>query len=182
MMLLSPVKSAAGCWCGDPVLLWFAVAAPFLVAEVFKSPMVDYRLVAFGALLPLVEIPVFGVHVLHTLAAPVVVLIVVMAATVGRRLRRRRLLGIPIGMFFHLVLDGTWANTDLFWWPVFGLSFADLEAPEASNLAVRLLLEVGAVALAAFAWRRYGLDDPAARSRLLHTGHLPPAVRTVGGR
>jgi len=164
------------------VLLWFAVAAPFLVAEIFRSPMVDYRLVALGALLPVIEALIGGAFVLHTLAAPVVLMAAIMAATTGRRLLRRRLLGIPIGLFFHLVLDGTWASTALFWWPVFGWSFAGLEVPEATGLGFRILLEVAAVGLAAFAWRRYGLADPAARARLLRSGHLPAAVRTVGTR
>lgn len=164
------------------MLLWFAVAAPFLVAEIFRSPMIDYRMVAIGALLPVIEVVVGRPFVLHTLAAPVVLLTVVMAATSGRRLLRRRLLGIPIGLFLHLVLDGTWASTDLFWWPVFGLSFDGLEIPEATGVGFRLLLEVAAIGLAAVAWRRYGLDDAAARTRLVRTGHLPPAVRTIGGR
>lgn len=144
--------------------------------------MVDYRLVALGALLPVLEALIGGAFVLHTLAAPVVLMTVIMAATTGRRLLRRRLLGIPIGLFFHLVLDGTWASTSLFWWPVFGLSFEGLETPEATGLAWRILLELAAVGLAAFAWRRYGLDDPAARDRLVRSGHLPAAVRTVAGR
>lgn len=181
-MRSSPVRSAGASWSADPVLLWFAVAAPFLVAEIFRSPMVDYRLVALGALLPVIEVLVGRPFVLHTLAAPVVLMTVIMLATTGRRLLRRRLLGIPIGLFFHLVLDGTWASTALFWWPVSGWSFADLDVPEATGVGLRILLEVAAIGLAAFAYRRYGLADPAARSRLIHSGHLPAAVRTVGTR
>ena len=162
------------------MLLWFLFAAPFLVAEVFRSPLVDYRLVALGAVLPVLEVVTGGVWVLHTLAAPVAALTLVMVATQGRRLLRRRLLGIPIGLFLHLVLDGTFASAELFWWPAFGRSFEGLEAPETTGLGLRLLLELAGVAIAALAWRRYGLDDPAARSRLLRTGHLPAAVRSPG--
>ena len=162
------------------MLLWFVFAAPFLVAEVFRSPLVDYRLVALGAVLPLLEVAIGGAWVLHTLAAPVVVLTVVMATTTGRRLLRRRLLGIPIGLFLHLVLDGTFTSAELFWWPAFGWSFEGLEVPEATNLGWRLLLELVGIAIAAVAWRRYGLDDPAARQRLLRSGHLPTAVRNPG--
>lgn len=162
------------------MLLWFAVVAPVLVAEVFRSPMVDYRLVAVGALLPLVEVVAGRVFVLHTLAAPVVLLAVVMGATTGRRLVRRRLLGIPIGLFLHLVLDGSFASAELFWWPAFGWSFADLTLPESQGVGLRLLLELVAIVVAVVAWRRYGLDDPAARSRLVRTGHLPSAVRAIG--
>lgn len=164
------------------MLFWFAFAAPFLVAEIFKSPMVDYRLVALGALLPLLEVVAGRAFVLHTLLAPVLALTVVMAATVGRRLVRRRLLGIPIGLFVHLVLDGTWASAQLFWWPLFGSSLGEVDLPESASPGLRLLLEVVGIAIAAVAWRRYGLADPAARNRLLRTGHLTAAVRAGSDR
>ncbi len=176
------MRSAAASSYAEAVLLWFVVTAPILVAEVFRSPMIDYRMVAIGALLPVAEVVVGRVFVLHTLAAPVALLVVVMAATTGRRLLRRRLLGVPIGLFLHLVLDGAFTSPDLFWWPLFGLSFAELTVPEADGIGWRLLLEVLAIGLGAMAWRRYGLDDPAARSRLLRTGHLPATVRAIGGR
>lgn len=134
--------------------------------------MVDYRLVAFGAVLPVVELALPNASVLHTLLAPVVVLTVVMLTTIGRRLVRRRLLGIPIGMFFHLVLDGTWASASLFWWPAFGFSFAELAVPEASNIGFRLLLEVVGLGIAYAAYRRYGLDDSDKLDRFLKSGRL----------
>ena len=162
------------------MLLWFIVVAPIVVAEVFRSPMVDYRLVALGAVLPLIDVIIGWPTVLHTLAGPVVLLTVTMLATVGRRLLRRRLLGVSIGWFLHLVLDGTWASSHLFWWPAFGLSLRSVELPEATGAGFRLLLEVAAVGIALVAWRRYGLDDPAARRRLVRTGHLPAAVRSPG--
>lgn len=154
------------------MLIWFLVVAPFLVAEIFKSPMVDYRLVALGAVLPLIELGLSNAFVLHTLLAPVLVLTVVMLATMGRRLIRRRLLGVPIGMFFHLVLDGTWASSSLFWWPAFGVSFADESVPEVSSPGVRLLLEGVGIVIGFVAYRRYGLDEPDKRTRLMKTGHL----------
>ncbi|MGB5758362.1 MAG: hypothetical protein WBM50_15720 [Acidimicrobiales bacterium] len=154
------------------MFLWFVVVAPFLVAEIFKSPMVDYRLVALGAALPLVEVPFGRPFVLHTLLGPVTVLTVVMLTTMGRRLVRRRLLGVPIGMFFHLVLDASWSSAALFWWPAFGWSLADEPLPEATALGWRLVLELVAVGVAVFAVRRYELDKPENRSRLLRTGHL----------
>lgn len=159
------------------MLLWFVVLAPVLVAEIFRSPMVDYRLVVVGAVLPLVDVVVVRPTVLHTLVGPVALLTVTMLATIGRRLLRRRLLGVSIGWFFHLVLDGTWSSSHLFWWPAFGLPLAAIDLPEAGGAGFRLLLELVALAVAAVAWRRYGLDDPAARQRLVRTGHLPAAVR-----
>ncbi len=154
------------------MFLWFVVVAPFLVAEIFKSPMVDYRLVAFGAALPLGELAFGQPFILHTLLGPVVVLTLVMLATMGRRLVRRRLLGIPIGMFFHLLLDASWSSAKLFWWPAFGFSLADEPIPESTALGWRLVLELVAVGVGVFAVRRYELDKPENRTRLLRTGHL----------
>jgi hypothetical protein len=157
------------------MFFWFVVTAPFLVAEIFKSPMVDYRLVAVGAALPLVEIFFGQAFVLHTLLAPVLVLTVVMLTTMNRRLVRRRLLGIPIGMFFHLVLDGTWSSSVLFWWPAFGFSLADEAVPETTGIGWRILLEMLGIGLAFVAYRRYNLDQPPVRARLAKTGHLTAA-------
>ncbi|MEM8925905.1 MAG: hypothetical protein AAGD35_20565 [Actinomycetota bacterium] len=163
------------------MVLWFAVLATVLVAEIFRSPMVDYRMVALGALLPLIEVVIGRVFFLHTLLAPVLVLTLVMATTSGRRLRRRRLLGIPIGMFFHLILDATWADTALFWWPVAGLDLSDRVVPErGQSPLLTLLLELVAVGVGVWAYRRYGLDDPDNRRRLLTTGHLDRSVLRPG--
>lgn len=159
------------------MLLWFVVLAPVAVAEIFRSPMVDYRLVALGAVLPLAEAVLGGAWVLHTLLGAVAVLTVVMLGTMRRRLLRRRLLGVPIGLFFHLVLDGTWADHELFWWPLFGTGLGGRGLPELGRpLVVALLLEVVAVAVAWWAARRYALDQPANRRRLLATGHLDRTV------
>ena len=159
------------------MFLWFVIVAPIVVAEVFRSPMVDYRFVAVGAALPLVELVAGRPVVLHSLVAPVAVLALVMAATRNRRLVRRRLLGIPIGLFLHLVLDATWASAELFWWPAFGFDLAGRELPElARPMAIGLVLEVAAVVLGWIAWRRYGLDVVENRQTLLRNGHL---ARTV---
>ncbi len=157
------------------MLLWFAVVAPIIVAEVFRSPRVDYRLVAFGAVLPLIEVIGAPFLALHTLAAPVVVLTAVMVATSGRRLLRRRLIGVPIGMFLHLVLDGTWAVAALFWWPAFGFALGREAIPEVGrSIVIGAAFEVAAVAAGVWAADRYGLRSAENRSRLLTTGHLAP--------
>lgn len=152
--------------------MWFVLVAPVIVAEVFRSPMVDYRLVALGAALPLIEVVAGRPFLLHTLLAPVVVLTLVMLTTMNRRLLRRRALAVPIGMFLHLVLDGAWSSGGLFWWPAFGSDFGPLGLPEANNLQLRLLAEVAAAAVGAWAYRRYGLHRPVNRQRLIRTGHL----------
>ncbi|MDA3041063.1 MAG: hypothetical protein O3C27_16340 [Actinomycetota bacterium] len=163
------------------MFLWFLVVAPVIVAEVFRSPMVDYRVVALGAVLPLAEALLGGPSVFHTLLLPVVVLTVVMLATQRRRLVRRRLLGLPIGLLLHLVLDATWADRTLLWWPAFGGSFGEGQVPEVDRaLAVGLGLEVIAVAIGVWAARRYELVDPRNRSRLVRSGQLDRHVLSRG--
>jgi hypothetical protein len=155
------------------LLLWFAGGSFVAVWAVFRSPALDYRLVMLGAILPLADLALGRARPLHTLFACVVVLLAVMLATRGRRLVRRQWLGLPIGMFLHLVLDGVWTRAHLFWWPLFGTAFGGGRAPElARGPAVDLLLEVlGAVALL-WAWRRFDLADPVRRHRFVHTGQL----------
>ncbi len=158
------------------MLLWFAVMAPILVAEVFRSPMVDYRTVVIGALLPLVEVATGVTFVLHTLAAPVITLGVVMGATIDHRLRRRRLLGLPIGLFLHQVLDGTWSSAEYFWWPAFGFAVEDPLPESSRHLLILIGLDMMAMMAGVWAWRRYELADPANRQHLFRTGHLARGV------
>ncbi len=159
------------------MLLWFAVLAPVLVAEVFRSPMMDLRIVAFGAVLPLVELVSPVPLYLHTMVCPLLVLTVVMLGTINRRLTRRRLLGIPIGLFVHLVLDGTWRFDQLLLWPAFGFSLDGVDLPETSiNLFVGILLECIALIVALWAVRRYGLRDRANLDRMIRSGQLNRSV------
>ncbi len=154
------------------MVMWFVVLAPVLVAEVFQSPRVDYRLVALGAVAPSILAFVGAPPLMHTLLAPVAVLTVVMLTTIGRRLIRRRLLGIPIGMFVHLILDASWSTTSLFWWPVFGIEFEELRVLETAPLIVPLAFELVALALIWPLAKRYGLTTPENRRLLATTGHL----------
>lgn len=159
------------------MFLWFVIVAPVIVAEVFRSPMIDYRVVALGAVLPVAEGALGGPRLLHTLLASVLALTVVMVATPRRRLVRRRLLGVPIGMCLHLVLDGTWADQTVLWWPAFGTSFGDGQIPElARGPVVGLLLEAVAIAVGVWAFRRYHLDDRDNRELLRRTGQLARAA------
>ena len=144
---------------------------------VFRSPALDYRLVMLGAVLPLVEVVFGGPKILHTLLASVVVLTVVMLGTRNRRLVRRQLIALPIGMFLNLALGGAWARNDLFWWPFFGTSFGPGPLPELSHGAgVTLLLEALGVAALAWCWVVFELRVPANRDRFLRTGQLDRSV------
>ncbi|MEO6988258.1 MAG: hypothetical protein ABI239_06380 [Aquihabitans sp.] len=154
------------------MVVWFAVASVLAVAIVFQSPAIDYRTVILGALLPWIEVLAGGPKLLHSVVGAVALLCVVMLATRNRRLLRRRLLGIPIGLFCHLVLDGSFTRTETFWWPLAGTEFASGQLPELSHLGVSLALEIVGVAMAFWAWRLFGLGDPAVRRRFIEDGRL----------
>jgi hypothetical protein len=157
------------------VALWFIGLSIVLVWVVFQSPALDVRVVAAGSLVPLLDAVTGGPWVLHTLIGSVAVLGAVLLATGGRRLLRRSLLGIPIGMFLHLVLDATWSDGDLFWWPFLGDGAFDGRLPELDRpLGVVVLLELLGVAALWWLHRAFGLDDPARREELRTTGRLRP--------
>lgn len=152
--------------------LWFAGLALVVVWQVFRSPALDHRLVVAGALLPLIEGLLGGPRVLHTLLGSVSALTVVMLVTRSRRLVRRRWLGVPIGLFLHLLLDGVWMRTEVFWWPFFGLGFGDGGLPELERGAVGVLLELAGVVALWVSWRQFRLDDPVRRSEFFRTGRV----------
>ena len=155
------------------MLLWFLVLAPVLVAEVFRSPMIDYRMVVLGALLPLFEVALGGPLFLHTLVAPVAAMALIMLIGSGRRTLQRRWLGLPIGLLIHSLLDGSWLTTRLFWWPIGGWSFDGLVAPEVRrSLSRSLLLDLVGIGVGYWAWKRYELDRGTNRKLLLTTGRL----------
>ena len=154
------------------MFFWYVAVSFAVVALVFDSPAVDYRLVMLGSVLPVVEILAGGPWALHTLLAPLAVLVVVMLATRGRRLARRRWLGLPIGLLLYLVLNGVWRQVDLFWWPIYGTTVDAADLPEWRPWAVLVWLELIGLAVGAWTVRRYGLTDRK-RLRLLATkGHL----------
>ena len=155
------------------MFFWFIGVGALLVVAVFQSPALDYRLVMVGSVVPLLDAVTGGAWLFHTLLASVAALVIVMLTTQHRRLVRRRWLAIPIGMFVHLVLDGAWANTDVFWWPLFGASFGNDSLPEVSRGALSLVMEVVGLGALAYAYNRYGLRDTTARRRFLQTGQLP---------
>ncbi len=158
------------------MFLWFAGLSLVLVWQVFRSPALDYRMVVLGSLLPLGDAALVAVgapRVLHTLAAAVALLTVAMLATRRRRLVRRRWLGIPIGMFVHLVLDGVWTDGPLLWWPLLGLDGGDGGIPEVGRGAVvPVLMEVAGALALTWWWRRFSLADPARRHEFLQSGQL----------
>ena len=156
------------------MFLWFAGVSFAFVWVVFRSPALDYRLIMLGSVLPLGEIVLGGPRLLHTLAFTVALLAVVMLATRGRRLVRRRWISLPIGVMMHLVLDGVWAQTAVFWWPFFGAAFGPESLPELDHgVVVPLVLEALGAAALAWCWFTFDLADPDHRRTFVQTGHLP---------
>ena len=160
------------------MLLWFAGTAFAAMWFTFRDAAIDHRLVIVGSLLPGVIDGLYGqASVLHTLSAPIVLLVMLMLVTIGRRHLRRLVLALPIGMFWHLVFDGVWMDTQLFWWPVTGLSFAETAVPasERSFSTVLALELVGLVALC-WVWRRMGLTNSTRRRLFIRSGRLDRVI------
>ncbi len=157
------------------MFFFFVAAAVLTVLFVFDSPAIDYRFVAFGGVLPLAEALTGRPLVLHTLVGSVGLMAIVMAVTVGRRVRRRRLLGVPIGTFVFLVASGAWTRSELFWWPVRGLDgIAAAPLPEFDRPPI-LLASFELAGIAALVWliRRFELVRPEHREELRRSGRLP---------
>jgi hypothetical protein len=58
------------------------------------------------------------------------------------------LLGLPIGTFLHLVFDGVFTNTEMFWWPIGGWEFSSDALPVVARGWWNAPMELaGAVAL-----------------------------------
>jgi hypothetical protein len=155
------------------VFLWFVATSVLAVRYVFRDPRFDYRLLIVGALLPDAVDAVFGgARVLHTLTASVALMTLIMVVTRRGSVLRRRLLPLAIGFFMHLVFDGAFANTDVFWWPFTGTSFGGARLPVAERGALNVVLE--AIGAAGIVWivRRHGLRDRNARRRFFATGEL----------
>jgi hypothetical protein len=157
-------------------LFWFAGLSFALVWQVFRDTEIDYRLVMLGAVLPdAVDVWFGGARLLHSVTFSASLLVVVMPATRGRRVARRRLLAVPIGTFLHLVLDGMWARTTVFWWPFLGSSFDGTGLPSADRGAVLVVVQE-VVGLVVLWWcvGRWELYEPERRRRFLRTGRLTP--------
>jgi hypothetical protein len=160
------------------VLFWFVGMAIVSVGFVFRDPGFDYRLVVVGALVPLLDGLTGGVWIFHSIVTTIAVLVVVMLATIGRRQLRQTLLGLPIGMFLTLVFDGAWSDTDAFWWPFTGWTFADEPLLVVARGWWSVVLELAGVAICVQLWRLNGLGSGARRRRFLRDGRL--STRPVG--
>jgi hypothetical protein len=155
------------------MFLWYVGVGTAFVWNVFRSPALDYRLVMLGSVLPLLDALFGGPALLHTLAFTVVLMGGIMLATRERRLLRRRLISLPIGLMVGLVLDGAWATKEVFWWPFSGSAFPGGGLPELQRgLAVTVILELIGAAALVWCWMAFGWSDRQNRELFVRTGHL----------
>lgn len=166
------------------MVLWFVGLAPVIVWFVFRDPAMDHRVVALGAVVPLVDLIWHPLAPLHSLVVSAALLGVVMVATRGRRRLRRRLLALPIGTFLHLLLDGAWTEPVTFWWPLLGSDLPDAPiGPLARPGALLAVMEVAGVAAMVWFVGRFRLVDRDRRRTFVRTGRLdrdlagPPPIR-----
>lgn len=112
------------------MFLWFIGTSVATIWFVFHDKNFAYRLVVAGALAP-DAIEVFLGHAgpLHSVVTMVAIMAAVMLITYGRKKSRSKMLAVVIGMFLHLVFDGAFANTEMFWWPLWGFEFGDYALP-----------------------------------------------------
>lgn len=154
------------------MFLWFIGTAVLSVWYVFRDPRFDYRLLMVGSVLPDLDAVLGGARVMHSVVFSVALLTAVMLTTVARKPARRVLLGLPIGTFLHLVFDGAWATTKVFWWPFGGTSFDGARLPTAQRGWWSVVLEVAGLAMVAWIWRRACLRDPERRDGFRRRGLL----------
>jgi hypothetical protein len=159
------------------MFLWFIGTSVVSVWYVFRDPRFDYRLLAVGAVVPdIIDLPNGHARWAHSLTVSVGTLVVVMLVTAGRKPVRRLLLALPIGMLLHLVWDGAFASTKVFWWPFTG-SWGSVRVPSLQRGWANIAFEAAGALLLTWMWRRCDLPDAERRSALIHHGLLtPPAT------
>lgn len=159
------------------MLLWYVGVSIVAVHVVFRSVGLDYRLVALGAVAPLVvDLPFGHMAYGHTLVAAVVLLVAIMVLTIGRsRLLRRRLLCLPIGVLAGLLLSGAFLHDRVILWPFVGDGFGDV--PLVPPLTLLVLGEGIGLACCGWAWGRFGLGRSDRRASFVRTGRLVEVAR-----
>lgn len=154
------------------MFLWFIGTAVVSVWYVFRDPRFDYRLLAVGSIVPdVIDLPGGQARWAHSLTIAVGTLALVMLVTAGRKPIRKLLLAVPIGMLMHLVWDGAFASTKVFWWPFTG-SWGNVRVPSLQRGWLNVLFELAGVLLLAWVWRRCDLADADRRAALIHHGRL----------
>lgn len=164
------------------MFFWFLGTAVVAVWFVFRDDRFDYRVLALGALAPdIIEIPAGRALFMHSVLTSVAVLVAVMVFSRRGSLRRRRWLALPIGMFLHLVFDGVFNNTALFWWPLAGFNIDSFSVPSMDRMQWNIVLELCGIGLLMWMWKVNALSNAASRQHFLKTGQLRGGTDTQVG-
>ncbi len=175
------------------MVLWRLGAILWLFRWIFKDPKVDLRFLLFGAVVPdLIDMPI-GTLILedryaaselwaHSLLLPSVYMALVLLAT-RRGRRRRAFMAVGVAWLFHLLLDGMWADPEIFFWPFFGLDLPVGQSPfwplawdRAISDPWRWAQELIGVGYLIWLWIAVGLGRRDRRRELISTGRLPGYV------
>jgi len=176
------------------MILWHLGATALAVRYIYRDPAMDLRWVLAGALLPdIIDKPLgavlfndhFGAHRLfaHALVYPVVLFFAVLVVTGRVSAARKGLIGLVIGVLFHLVLDGAWTEPAAFLWPLFGWSFPPAD-PSALWPLIRAMAgnplvwagEVAGAAYLAYLWRAHLRHEGGLRA-FMRRGTIPIPIR-----
>ena len=175
------------------MLFWHLGGTLWLFRWIFRDPKVDVRFLLLGAILPdLIDLPI-GTVILadrystgelwsHSLLAASVYMVAVLLLT--RRGRRRRAwMALGVGWLFHLLLDGMWAEQEVFLWPFFGWEIPPGEAPfwplaweRALSDPWRWVEEIIGVAYLVWLWIALDMSSVSRRQSVRRTGRLPDHV------
>jgi hypothetical protein len=122
------------------MLFWFIGTSVASVWSVFRDPKFAYRWVIVGALTPIFSV-----------VAVVGVLTAVMLLTIGKnatkKAARKNFLALTIGLFMHLVFDGAFLDTKMFWWPLAGITTDGYAIPFVERGFLNIPFEIVGVAL-----------------------------------
>ena len=156
------------------MFLWFCISSILGIALIFRSPYLDYRLLAVGSVLPLFERLAGFQWIFHTLFFGVFVLMSIMLLGKGKRKIQRKMLPIPIGLLTHLILDGTWTKKEIFWWPLTGrdLMGSEVNRLEFSFMPTGMILEILGIIFALYGFKKFSLREQRNRSAFIKKGHL----------